>query len=152
MRVKVEVSIWAFHDDVNYGGSPGGGPPGYDSPAWQVKAMEEADAYFKILRERDGCWRLVGGLVINKRKNPGKYYLVRIFIDPEHQNCGVGSAAMEFLWRRYVDARRWVLDTPSWNYRNHSFYEKAGFTKIGEEQVDGELCLYVFERWMGTSR
>ena len=131
------VSERAFHDDVNYGApGPPGGPPGYDSPAWQKRVMGFGD-YYTILA--DG--QIIGGMIVF-RKGTREYELGRIFIEPDYQNQGIGTSAFEFLWQTYPLAKRWTLGTPKWNRRTRHFYAKVGFAEIGEDGHGGVL----FER------
>jgi RimJ/RimL family protein N-acetyltransferase len=131
-----EVSKRAFDHDIHYGAPGPGGPPGYDSPAWQAKVMRFGD-YYKI---SDGK-RVIGGMVIMRRA-AREYEVGRIFIEPEFQDQGIGTEAFEFLWEKYSLAKRWTLDTPAWNLRTRHFYEKVGFVEIGK---DSEGCI-LFER------
>ena len=134
--VLAEVSKRAFDHDVHYGAPGPGGPPGYDSAAWQAKVMRFGD-YYKILEGK----RIIGGLVV-MRRGAREYEVGRIFIEPEWQDRGIGTGAFEFLWTKYSLAKRWTLDTPAWNRRTRHFYEKLGFVECGE---DGDGCI-LFER------
>ena len=131
-----EVSKRAFDHDIHYGAPGPGGPPGYDSAAWQAKVMRFGD-YYKILAGK----RIIGGMVIMRRR-AREYEVGRIFIEPEYQDQGIGTEAFEFLWEKYSLAKRWTLDTPAWNLRTRQFYKKVGFVEIGKD-MDG--CI-LFER------
>ena len=131
-----EVSKRAFDHDIHYGAPGPGGPPGYDSAAWQARAMKFGD-YYKIVAGK----RIIGGIVV-MRIGAREYEVGRIFVEPESQDQGIGTAAFEFLWGAYWLAKRWTLDTPAWNQRTRHFYEKVGFVEIGEDR-DG--CI-LFER------
>ena len=98
--------------------------------------MRIAD-YFKIVRDGE----IVGGVIVF-RKQARTYELGRIFVDPDHQNQGVGTRAFEFLWKTYPLAKLWALGTPAWNVRTRHFYRKVGFTEVGEDGEGGVL----FER------
>ena len=128
----------AFHGDVNYGAPPGppGGPPGYNSAAWQTRMMRFGD-YYTIL----GDGQIIGGIIVF-RKGTREYELGRIYIEPELQNQGIGTQAFQFLWQTYPLAKRWTLGTPKWNRRTRHFYAKVGFREIGEDSHGGVL----FER------
>ena len=121
-----DISKRAFHSDIDVG-APGkeGGPPGYDSPEFQVNLMRWCD-YHKILY--DG--RIVGALIVAKRK-AGHYECSRIFVDPEFHNQGIATRAFEMTWDMYKDAKVWTLGTPEWNVRTKHFYEKLGFVQVG---------------------
>jgi GNAT superfamily N-acetyltransferase len=127
------ISERAFHSDIHCGASGLGGPPGYKSDEWQKKMMRIGD-YYKILAGDE----IVGGLIVF-RKGPRQYQLGRIFVDPDHQNQGVGTQAMEFLGEEYPLAKRWTLDTPAWNRRTRHFYKKVGFVEVGTDGRGGIL-------------
>lgn len=135
-----EVSKLAFDYDIHYGAPGPGGPPGYDSAAWQQRMMHMAD-YYKILAGK----RIVGGIII-LRQRVREYEVGRIFVEPEFQDQGIGTEAFEFLWTAYPLAKRWTLGTPGWNQRTQHFYKKVGFVEIGTDKVGGVL----FERLTST--
>jgi len=116
----------AFDTDV-YVGAPGssGGPPGYDSAEFQIRAMSWLH-YYKIIRGE----RIVGGLLVDVR---GRTHgvLERIFVDPDLHRIGIGTRAMETMFGLYPQVRLWTLGTPEWNVRTKSFYEKLGFVQVG---------------------
>ena len=117
-----------------------GGPAGYDTIEGQIDLMKRTD-FLKI--EHDG--HIVGGLAV--AVSPGRCRMVRIFIDPSYQGRGIGQKAVGLMFLRYPSEVVWELDTPSWSLRNHRFYEKMGFRKVGETDV-GErgFPLFLYER------
>jgi len=131
-----DVSQRAFENDINYGSTSIGGPPGYKSPLWQGKMMRLGD-YYKILADK----QIIGGMIVFE-KGIRDYELGRIFLAPEYQNQGIGVKAFDFLWKTYYLGKRWTLGTPAWNLRNRHFYKKVGFLEIGEDGHGGIL----FER------
>lgn len=134
-----EVQIKTFDDDSRrFFGRPGGGPPGYDSVVWQKMIMKKG-FYYKILDED----RIIGGIIVFRVK-PGHYNLGRIYIDPDCQNKGIGTQAMNFIEITFNDAQKWTLGTPKLAYRNHHFYEKLGYVRIGDDGPDG----YLYEKRM----
>ena len=116
-----------------------GGPPGYDSVDWTLWAMKTG-IYYKILAGD----RIIGAVILfdmHKRH----FNLGRIFVDPDWQDRGIGSQAIRFIEKTFPYVKRWSLDTPEWAVRNHHFYEKLGYVKVGEEVPKGagiRLCLY----------
>ena len=132
------VSKRAFDNDIHYGAPGPGGPPGYDSSAWQQRMMRVGDYY---VVERSG--KVIGGIIV-LRKEPRCYELGRIFLGPEFQNQGIGSEAFQFLWKAYPLAKKWSLGTPSWNRRTRHFYKKVGFAEAGVDGHGGVL----FVRWV----
>ncbi len=138
----VEVQTRTFDDDARrFGGRPSGGPPGYDSLDWQLWAMRKA-IYYKIV---DGE-RIVGGLILFDMRRR-HFNLGRIFIDPDYQDRGIGTRAILLAEQAHPHVNRWSLDTPDWATRNHHFYEKLGYVKVGEEAIAGEpFALWLYEK------
>jgi ribosomal protein S18 acetylase RimI-like enzyme len=126
-----DVSRRAFDTDAAVGGSGPGGPPGYDTAAWQRSMMTKASAYWKVMLGD----RLVGGAIVFSYPR-GRYYLARIFLDPDFHRQGLGLRAMEALLAAYPEARVWRLETPPWNRRTRAFYEKLGFRVVRETAED----------------
>lgn len=48
---------------------------------------------------------------------------------------------MKLVEEEFPSAVEWVLDTPHLNFRNHHFYEKIGYKKIGQHQINEKLIL-----------
>jgi GNAT superfamily N-acetyltransferase len=128
-----QISERAFHSDIHCGAPGLGGPPGYDSEQWQRKMMRIGQ-YYKILVDD----QIVGGFIVF-RKGTREYELGRIFVDPEHQNQGIGTQAFEFLWQEFPLTKKWTLGTPEWNRRTRHFYKKVGFVEIGSDGRGGIL-------------
>jgi hypothetical protein len=43
------------------------------------------------------------------------------------------------MFEAFPEAKKWILGTPSWAIRNQHFYEKMGFVKVRETEVDPHL-------------
>ena len=121
------VSERAFHSDIDHGAPGLGGPPGYNLASWQARSMQLAD-YYKVVADA----KIVGGLII-RRKAVREYEVSRIFIDPDYQGQGIGTSVMAFTQEAYPLAKRWTLDTPSWNQRSRRFYRKLGYREMRED-------------------
>ena len=138
------LASWkAFDHDIHYGAPKVGGPPGYRSDKWQSKMMH-VGRYYKICV--DG--RIIGGIIAFPQGH-GTCNLGRIFIHPDYQNRGIGTQAMAFIEGEFPDARKWTLGTPSWATRNHHFYEKVGYVKVGEEGT-AEDRGFLYEKVIAT--
>jgi GNAT superfamily N-acetyltransferase len=138
-----EVQRRTFDDDSRrFAGQPGG-PPGYDSVDWTLWAIR-AGIYYKILAGD----QIIGGVILfdmHKRH----FNLGRIFVDPDWQNQGIGTLAIRFVEKAFPYVERWSLDTPEWAVRNHHFYGKLGYVKVGEEVPEGaDIRLYLYEKRM----
>lgn len=137
----VEVQTRCFDDDSRrFAGAESGGPPGYDSEEWQIEMIHRSTAYLKIVE--DG--RIIGGMIIFRMRpdtrgsaHSDHYELGRIYLDPDCQNRGIGTLAMRHIEEVFPKVKRWTLGTPVWATRNHHFYEKVGYQRVGE--ADGDI-------------
>lgn len=121
-EILAELSKQAFHTD------PGkdGGPPGYDSPKFQIWGMDIL-TYYKILLDKE----IVGGIILNTA-NVKHHILERIYVDPRYHNEGIATKVIKMIFNKYSDVI-WTLDTPEWNKRTRHLYEKLDFNQIGWE-------------------
>ena len=131
-EILAELSKQAFHKD------PGedGGPPGYDSPKFQIWGMDIL-TYYKILLDKE----IVGGIILNTA-NAKHHILERIFVDPLYHNEGIATQVIKMIFIKYSDVI-WTLDTPEWNKRKRHLYEKLDFNQIGWETDN-------FGEWRGV--
>lgn len=129
-EILKDIQVKAFAWDVKVCGD---GPPGFDSLEAQIENMKKY-TYNKIVYENI----IVGGFYI-KELGKGSYELIRIFIDPKYQGKGIGKTALSYIEKLFKDLNEIILETPSFNIKNHHFYEKAGYVKIGEVKY-GEDC------------
>jgi len=134
-EILANLSKRAFETDIIVG-SPfkEGGPPGYDSPQFQIFMMKHL-TYQKIFFND----QIVGGVAYNSKKS-NHFILERIFIDPQFHNRGIATEAMNILFTEYPNVV-WTLGTPEWNVRTKHFYEKIGFYQVGWEDME--------EAWRG---
>ena len=109
------------------------GPPGYNSVKWNAHWIENTP-YYKILSNG----QIVGGLILFDM-GEGHFEVGRIWVAPEFQNQGIGQAAMKTMFNLHPDVKKWTLGTPSWAIRNQHFYEKMGFVRLWETEVDPKL-------------
>jgi RimJ/RimL family protein N-acetyltransferase len=127
-----ETQVRAFVDDNKFKppGSSLEGPPGYDSVDWNSHWVENTP-YYKI--EYDG--QVVGGLILFDQGG-SQFEVGRIWVDPAHQNKGIGQAALRAMFSLHPDVEKWTLGTPSWAHRSQHVYEKVGFVNLRETEVD----------------
>lgn len=136
MKAKID----AFSDDVK---KYGFGPSGYDDFDKEKENIINYPTYKIVFDEQ-----IIGGITCGDKGN-GVFWLGGIYIDKQHQNLGVGAKAIEFIEKEFPQARIWRLHTPYKNYRNHHFYEKMGYTKIGEtlpKVEKGGFYLFEYEK------
>jgi RimJ/RimL family protein N-acetyltransferase len=115
------------------------GPPGYNSVDWNIKWISRTP-YFKILIDD----QIIGGIIVFDMGEK-HYELGRIYIDPNYQNQGIGQQAVKQMLDAIPGAVKWTLGTPSWALRNQHFYEKIGFVKVRETEIDPNLGWSGFE-------
>jgi GNAT superfamily N-acetyltransferase len=128
----VEAQVSAFNNDaVIYPGVAVGGPPGYDSVNVMEDKIREHHGYaFRV----DGA--VIGGMVVMDLGS-GHYHLDVLFITPAFHNQGMGTQAMAYMEAQYPKARLWTLNTPAWAVRNRHFYEKHGYVRVDEWDLNG---------------
>jgi ribosomal protein S18 acetylase RimI-like enzyme len=134
--VLASISKRAFDSDVEVGGTQPGGPPGYQSQNYHAKMAAQKHLYTFY---DNGL--IVGGAILFK--DGTNLYIGRIFIAPEHFRKGLGTKLMEMIENLYPDVTSFTLDTPLWNIRTNSFYQKLGY-KI--EKKDKEFAYYIKRR------
>nr|WP_315363939.1 GNAT family N-acetyltransferase [Cytobacillus firmus] len=116
-------------------------PPGYDSLQMTEYMIQELD-YYKVIYKNE----IAGGIIVTIS---GKSYgrIDRIFIRPELQGYGIGSAAMKFIESHYPYVKAWELETSARQINNHHFYEKMGFQL--SFKTDEEYC---YEKRTGAAK
>ena len=126
------ISKRSFDSDVEIGAPSKGGPPGYMSIQFHTK-MARLDHLYKLLV--DG--HIIGGAILfidGEKLNIG-----RIFISPEYHRKGYGIYIMQEIEGMFPAVKEFYLDTPIWNIRTNSFYQKLGYTEYKRE---GEFVYY----------
>jgi ribosomal protein S18 acetylase RimI-like enzyme len=86
---------------------------------------------------------IIGGAEL-RLDSESECYINRIFLLPEFQNKGLGTQIMTYFENEFPKVEKWTLCTPHKNYRNHHFYEKLGYKKVGEHKVMEGLNLIDF--------
>jgi GNAT superfamily N-acetyltransferase len=140
ISILTEMAIAAFEEDkIKYGEYP----PAIDFENKTLRFIEDGFS-FKFVKEND----IIGGAVVFNTA-AGSCRLGCFFISHEYQNQGFGQKIMKLLEDEFPDAHKWELDTPHLSFRNHHFYEKAGYTKTGEYYPDSnnsKLKLFQYEK------
>jgi len=143
-EVLTHIQARTFYEDTLKFRGVKGGPPGVDSIDWTLDMINKAH-YFKVLINK----RIIGGIIVFNLGN-GLYELGRIFIDTDYQNKGIGQKVIDLLHNSFIDTTKWRLETPEWALRNHHFYEKMGYKKIGVEgPIPEGFSVFVYERCIG---
>jgi len=99
--------------------------------------MENSD-YYLIRFQR----RPVGGVRVAEKQSR-IFYISPLFILPEFQKQGIGSAVIQKLFDRYPQAAVWRLDTILQERGNCRLYEGCGFVRTGGENVINEYMTLI---------
>ncbi|CQR47323.1 Acetyltransferase (GNAT) family protein [Paraliobacillus sp. PM-2] len=133
----VAVQVKAFQIDVAICGE---GPPGYDSVDRQVEIIK-SHLYYKITDENT----IIGGFYLS-RLDSGKYELIRLFVDPAYQRMGIGTMVLNYIEETFNDLEILELQASDFRKDNHAFYEKRGFSKVGEVQYAKDSFSYKYQK------
>ena len=126
------ISKKAFDSDVEVGASSVGGPPGYNSLSFHTK-MARMNCLYKLA---DDC-KIVGGALLFLKDN--ELNVGRIFVDPEYFRKGYGIFMMQQIEAMFPQVKTFSLDTPIWNVRTNTFYQKLGYVEV---RRDGDFVYY----------
>lgn len=100
-------------------------PDGFDNPEWYFNISDTGYLY-KIIFNGE----LAGGFVAF-RTGRLNFQLDRIFILPEYQNLGIGRKAVDYVLKRFPEAKVWRVDVkPSWD-KYSRFLTSCGFFESG---------------------
>ncbi len=135
----------AFEEDaVLYGEAPYG-----ETPEPEIENRIKDDLCYTFYLGKV----IIGGMYLQQIK-AGEYRLMRLWIDRENQNSGLGTILLGEMEKLTAGCRKISLDTPYKSYRNHHFYEKNGFVKTGEKRIgsvgtgklESRFTLYEYEK------
>ncbi|HEY7697718.1 MAG TPA: GNAT family N-acetyltransferase [Vicinamibacteria bacterium] len=74
-----------------------------------------------------------GAILLQRRGLASSPYVKSIVVDPEHRSEGIGAALMEFAENLFRgESRHLFLCVSSFNRGARSFYERQGYSKVGE--------------------
>jgi GNAT superfamily N-acetyltransferase len=129
-----EVMRRAFDDDAQkHLGQEHGGPDGYDDGRFfhQWLFGYEQTVGYKVTH----AGKTIGGIIVWILPQ-GHNVLGTIFVDPAHQDVGVGTRLWQFVEAQYPETKSWRLATPPWATKNHYFYEaRCGFKRVESDPI-----------------
>ena len=125
------ISKLAFDSDVEIGAPSAGGPPGYMSLKYHMK-MARSGHLFKL--SENGL--IIGGAVLFRKRD--MLNISRVFVDPGRHRQGYGIQMMRKIEALFPDVQAFTLDTPAWNRRTNSFYQKLGY--VESERNEAFIC------------
>lgn len=135
----IEVQNKSFYEDhQKYGYCPA-----YNESEESILNFIQNHIVYKIVADE----HIIGDMIIRIKENRN-YYLRVIAIIPDYWNLGIGAMAMKFIEEDNPSADKWSLITPHKSLRNHHFYEKMGYQKVGEIVNSETLTLWQYEKNM----
>ena len=142
MLKNISISAFKYHFE-EYGLFP----PGIESLEWHQDKIEN-EIYYKILY--DG--KIVGGVYLSFHPN-NETKIEFIFLNPDYQDKKIGAKVMILIEEDHKETKKWSLLTPYKDFRNHHFYEKLGYQKVGETRPDekNDFRLFQYERKIGLT-
>ncbi len=117
-------------------------PPGLESVNWHKEKIKNG-IYYTIRFKKE----IAGGLFMILY--PGNQMKIEyLFLDPEFQGNKIGSTVLALIENKYKEITNWFLLTPYKDFKNHYFYEKLGYEKVGEIKpiVNSEFTLFQYEK------
>ncbi len=151
IEILQKIQAAAFQEDVSrYPGRP-------DCPAFETaeRIAEKCRRFsyyaFWLMDDLDPSL-IVGGAEVRLSPDGISARIGRIYIDPAFQDRHLGRQAILAIESMHPDIRVWTLDTPYLNFRNHHFYEKLGYRKVGETVLDGGFVLFDYEKKIDCGR
>lgn len=100
-----------------------------------IRSTDYAEGF--LLKDADG--HLMGYLLLSKtfsQEVGGKaIWIEELYVAPEYQGQGVGSCALEMLFERYPDCRRFRLEVEPDNQRAAQLYGRLGFEPLAYRQM-----------------
>ncbi len=117
------LSITAFEENFKKYGHY---PPGLASVDWHKEKIE--NGLYHTIRYGEV---MVGGVYLISYPN-NQMKIEYLFIRPKYQGKQIGTKVMSLIENEYNMVTTWFLLTPHEDYRNHYFYEKLGYKKVGE--------------------
>lgn len=139
-KVVDDLMHRAFDYDYQlyHGPDSHGGPPGYDDGQLLERIKDNSQLENFVITE---AGTLIGFLSVELAERHLWYFC----IDPQKINKGYGTKAWQ-LFEEMFGAEDWQVETPEYSLRNHHFYEKLGFKKVGEVTYSTGAIGFAFKK------
>ncbi|WGV98058.1 GNAT family N-acetyltransferase [Vibrio sp. YMD68] len=136
VQILQDSALAAFSADVD---KYGAFPPNIESIDWFHSEVGKGH-FYKVL-----CDGEFAGAICVECGDQSSIEIKYVYIALKFQNKHIGFEVMRLIEEQYSDIKYWSLLTPYKSYRNHHFYEKLGYKKVGEFQPDASDDFRVFE-------
>ena len=131
-----DISMSAFKQNFEKYGHY---PPGIESIQWHQDKIKNG-IYYKIRCDSG----IVGGVYLELYPN-NEMKIEYLFLSPEYHGKKIGTKVMALLEEKHKEIKKWFLSTPFKDFRNHHFYEKLGYLKVGEIKPDERNDFKLFQ-------
>jgi hypothetical protein len=143
-EILTKIMISAFNEDTSmHTDLEEDGPGGYNDGSL-IKWLNEYKDFesYKIVYQNN----IVGAYTVGI-KPENVYTLEMLFIDPEYRKNRLGSIVWKDIEEKYIDAKKWTVETPDYSKRNYHFYtKKCGFIFARENICDNGSKSFIFEK------
>ncbi|HAS6391353.1 GNAT family N-acetyltransferase [Vibrio vulnificus] len=136
VQLLQDSALAAFAADVE---KYGAFPPNIESKEWFNSEVGKGN-FYKVL-----CHSEFAGAICAECGDQSSIEIKYVYIAQKYQNKHIGSEVMHLIEIQYSHIKYWSLLTSYKSYRNHHFYEKLGYKKVGEFQPDASDEFMVFE-------
>ncbi len=143
-EILTRIMTSAFNEDTSmHTDLKDDGPTGYNDGSL-IKKLNENEGFesYKIIYQNN----IVGAYTVEIKQH-NEYTLEMLFIDPDYRENHLGTIVWKDIEQKYMDARKWTVETPDYSKRNHHFYtKKCGFSFIIENVYDDGAKSFIFEK------
>ena len=119
------------------------GPAGYNDGSLIKRLNEHKDFdSYKIVYQNN----IVGAYTV-AIKDDDEYSLEMLFINPQYRKNHLGSIVWKDIEHKYINAKKWTIETPDYSIRNHHFYtKKCGFVFQRKRTYNNGSKSFIFEK------
>lgn len=107
------------------------------------QTFKDREEVFVALKDN----KIVGtaGLEVAWSKNPGEYWILTVFVEPEYQGQGIGRKLIEKVEEhaKSIDAKKLVVPA---SITGNEFYYKLGYTYKNNKKELNEEKMYIMEK------
>ncbi|MDP4086863.1 MAG: GNAT family N-acetyltransferase [Bacillota bacterium] len=140
-EILTKIMTDAFNEDTTiHTNLEEDGPTGYNNGRL-MKWLNENEGFesYKIVYDDKTVWAFT---VDSKQNN--EYSLEMLFINPDYREYHLGTIVWKDIEQKYIDAKKWTVETPDYSKRNHHFYiKKCGFSFYREKMYENGSKSYV---------
>lgn len=141
-EILTRIMTLAFNEDTSiHTNMKEDGPAGYNDGSL-IKWLNEHDGFesYKVVYDNN----IVGAYTVGIKQN-NEYTLEMLFIDPSYRESHLGTIVWKDIEQKYINAKRWTVETPDYSKRNHHFYtKKCGFAFYRENLCDNGSKSFIF--------